>query len=74
MANKSKTPPKGWLWSEDAADYLGISVTTLYRWRRDGIGPESRRHGLRAYRYKITDLDAWLNGDHVDKQPARAAA
>ncbi len=73
MANKPKPPPKGWLWSEDAADYLGVSVTTLYRWRRDGIGPKGKLHGLRRYAYKITDLDAWLNGDHA-AEPARAAA
>lgn len=74
MPNKPKAPPKGWLWSEDAADYLGVSVTTLYRWRRDGVGPKDKRHGLRRYAYKITDLDAWLNGDHTDAEPARAAA
>ncbi|WP_405964773.1 helix-turn-helix domain-containing protein [Streptomyces sp. NBC_00723] len=64
MPNKSKTPPRGWLWTDGAADYLGVSVTTLYRWRRDGVGPKSTQHGRRAYRYKISDLDAWLNGDH----------
>jgi excisionase family DNA binding protein len=74
MPNKPKTPPKGWLWSEDAADYLGVSVTTLYRWRRDGVGPTGKRHGLRPYRYKIADLDAWLEGDHADTKPARVAA
>jgi excisionase family DNA binding protein len=74
MANKPKTPPKGWLWSEDAADYLGVSVTTLYRWRRDGVGPKDQLHGRRWYRYKISDLDAWLNGDHANTEPARAAA
>ena len=75
MANKPKPPPTGWLWSEDAADYLGVHVVTLYRWRRDEIGPESKRHGGRRYRYKISALDAWMNGDHdnADK-PARAAA
>jgi len=74
MANKPKPPPKGWLWSDDAADYIGVSVTTLYRWRRDDIGPASKRHGLRRYAYKISNLDAWLNGDHANDQPARAAA
>jgi predicted DNA-binding transcriptional regulator AlpA len=65
MPNKPKPPPKGWLWSEDAADYLGVHVVTLYRWRRDDIGPESKRHGARRYRYKISELDAWMNGDHA---------
>ena len=74
MANRPKPPPKGWLWSEDAADYLGVHVRTLYRWRRDGIGPKGKQHGRRQYRYKITELDAWLYGDHADTEPARAAA
>ncbi|MFJ6559890.1 helix-turn-helix transcriptional regulator [Streptomyces sp. NPDC091412] len=73
-SNKTKTPPKGWLWSEDAADYLGVHVTTLYRWRRDGIGPSSKRLGFRYYAYKVSDLDAWLNGDTARDKPARAAA
>ncbi|MCX5598349.1 helix-turn-helix domain-containing protein [Streptomyces sp. NPDC050597] len=74
MPNKPKPPPKGWLWSEDAADYLGVHFTTLYRWRRDEIGPESKRHGQRRYRYKISDLDAWLNGDRAENNRTRAAA
>lgn len=73
MANKPKPPPKGWLWSREAAEYIGVSYTTFYRWRRDGYGPKGKRHGLRRYAYKVTDLDAWLNDDHAD-QPARAAA
>lgn len=74
MANRPKPPPKGWLWSEDAADYLGVHVRTLYRWRRDDTGPKGQPHGFRRYKYKISDLDAWMNGDHADTEPARAAA
>lgn len=74
MPNKPKPPPKGWLWSAEAADYLGVHVVTLRRWRRDGIGPKSRPHGLRRYRYKISELDAWMNGEHAEDEPARAAA
>jgi len=71
----TKPPPKGWLRTEDAANYLGVHFTTLYRWRRDAIGPKFTRYGRRPYIYKISDLDAWLNGDHAaDTQPARAAA
>lgn len=69
-----KAPPKGWLWSEDAADYLGVCITTLYRWRRDEYGPKGRLHGRRRYRYKIADLDAWMNGDSEPADVARAAA
>ncbi|QLJ01474.1 helix-turn-helix domain-containing protein [Streptomyces sp. NEAU-sy36] len=72
--NQPKTPPKGWLWSEDAADYLGVSVTTLYRWRRDGYGPKSSIHGRRRYRYKVSDLDAWMEIDSEPADLARVAA
>ena len=75
MPNKPKPPPAGWLWSEDAADYLGVHVVTLYRWRRDGIGPNGVRHGLRRYKYKISELDAWMTGENADDdQPRRATA
>ncbi|MFI9244214.1 helix-turn-helix transcriptional regulator [Streptomyces sp. NPDC053086] len=70
QTKQPKTPPKGWLWSEDAADYLGVSVTTLYRWRRDGYGPQGTLHGRRRYRYKIADLNAWMG---VDSGPADLA-
>jgi predicted site-specific integrase-resolvase len=74
MPNKTQTPPKGWLWSQDAADYIGVHVVTLRNWRRDGAGPKSVLHGRRRYAYKISDLDAWLNGDRADDQPHRARA
>lgn len=74
MPNKPKAPPEGWLWSEDAADYLGVHVVTLYRWRRDGTGPKGKLHGRRRYRYKIADLDAWMNGASEPADLARAAA
>lgn len=64
MENKSNTkpePPKGWLWTEDAAEKLGVHITTLYRWRRDDYGPRSKRHGRRRYRYEIAELDRWLD-------------
>jgi hypothetical protein len=75
MPNKPKAPPRGWLWSAEAADYVGVHVVTLRRWRRDGMGPKATRHGARRYAYKITDLDAWLNGENADAdEQARAAA
>jgi predicted site-specific integrase-resolvase len=71
----NKPAPKGWLWSEDAADYLGVHVVTLRRWRREGTGPTGVLHGRRRYKYKISVLDAWMNGDTADDdQPHRATA
>lgn len=74
MAKNPKPPPKGWLWSDDAADYIGVHVVTLYRWRRDEVGPKSERHGLRRYAYKVSELDAWLNGERADTNQASHSA
>ena len=52
-----------WLTQDEAEDYLGVSRTTLYRWRKDGR--------LKAYRagnvvrYKQEDLDAALEADEM---------
>lgn len=59
-----KPPPAGYLWSQGAADYLGVHVVTLYRWRRDEIGPHSSMVGRRLWAYKIADLDAYLEGQY----------
>ena len=36
--------------AEKAAE-IGVSKETLYRWRRDGVGPEWRTIGNRTIRY-----------------------
>jgi hypothetical protein len=59
-----KPPSAGYLWSSGAADYLGVHVVTLYKWRRDEIGPHSSVGGRRRWVYKIADLDAYLAGRH----------
>jgi excisionase family DNA binding protein len=72
--DNKKPAPKGWLWSEDAADYLGVSVTTLYRWHRDDYGPKGKPHGRRRRKYKIAELDAWMNADTEQADRALTAA
>lgn len=49
------------LWGvEDVADYLGVPVKTLYRWRNQGYGPQGRRIG-KHLRYKPDDVVAWVD-------------
>jgi len=49
------------LWSvEDVAEFLGVPVKTLYRWRQTGYGPKGRRVG-RYVRYKPADVVAWVD-------------
>ena len=41
---------------EEAAEYRNVSVTTLRRWRQDGVGPVSWREGQRLV-YPRSGLD-----------------
>ncbi len=46
--------------SPEAAEYLGISVSTLSKRRVDGDGPKYLKLGRRVV-YDTRDLDAWLD-------------
>ena len=41
-----------------AAQYLGLSTSTLEKWRVTGTGPAYRKHGRRVV-YRKRELDAW---------------
>lgn len=48
------------LWApEDVARFLGVPVSTLYRWRYLGTGPKAARVG-RHLRYLPADVMTWL--------------
>jgi len=53
---------QAYLRTNDAAKYLGVSVSTMERRRLDGTGPKFRRLGARIVTYAIADLDAWASG------------
>lgn len=42
-----------------AADYLGLAVSTLNKWRCHGGGPVFIKMG-RAVRYRVEDLEAFI--------------
>lgn len=44
---------------KQAADYIGLSVRTLARYRAEGIGPRWLRIG-RSVQYLRTSVDDWL--------------
>jgi predicted DNA-binding transcriptional regulator AlpA len=46
--------------SAQAAAYLGISPSTIAKWRMRGAGPPFHRCGPRIVLYFIDDLEAWL--------------
>lgn len=45
----------------DAADYLGLSSSTLEKMRVYGTGPEFVRIGLRSVGYTLEALELWVN-------------
>ena len=47
---------------QQAADELGVSRATLYRWKSRGRGPKIIRHASGALRVRRPDLDAYLEG------------
>ncbi|WP_426510452.1 helix-turn-helix transcriptional regulator [Dactylosporangium sp. McL0621] len=49
------------LWSaEEVADFLGVTVETLYHWRKRRSGPPAARVG-RHLRYNPTKVRAWVD-------------
>lgn len=45
---------------QQLAEELGVKEVTLWRWRRDGIGPRFHRVGPRAIRYSREAVSEWL--------------
>lgn len=43
----------------ETARRLGVSVSGLRKWRREGTGPQFIRMG-RLVRYSALDIEAWL--------------
>lgn len=55
---------KNYLTAEEAARYLGLSSSYLAKLRMGGnavLGPRFIRIGPRAVRYRLADLDRWMD-------------
>lgn len=48
-----------------AANRLGVAEGTLRYWRHVGAGPRSFRLGGRMVKYRVADLDAWLDEQYA---------
>lgn len=56
----TKVPKPRPLWGvDDVADYLGVPVKTLYKWRTEHYGPPCVRVG-RYLRYVQQDVEDWV--------------
>jgi len=58
-----------WLSPEDLATSLKIPVRTTYAWRQRNYGPPAIRVG-KHIRYRASDVEAWLDAQADDRQPA----
>ncbi|MFN8127170.1 MAG: helix-turn-helix domain-containing protein [Candidatus Nanopelagicales bacterium] len=52
------------------ADYLGVTVTTIYDWRVSGKGPRAIRVG-RHLKFALSDVVAWVQAQR-ETEPGRA--
>lgn len=50
---------------EEAANVLGVPLTTLYQWRHRRRGPRSIKVG-RHLRYRPADIEAYLDAQTQD--------
>lgn len=48
------------LTAEQVSQYLQISPRTLEKMRADGSGPKFVRLGHKTVRYRLTDVQTWL--------------
>lgn len=64
------TPPQPAIGERDASRYIGMSVPWMRQGRMRGRGPAYIRIG-RSIRYRIADLDRWLEQHKVDPSRGR---
>ncbi|WP_257969011.1 helix-turn-helix transcriptional regulator [Vibrio parahaemolyticus] len=47
--------------ANDLSEALGISISTLWRWRKAGVMPEPIALGPRIVGWRTSDIQNWLN-------------
>ena len=58
------------LTTSELAEYLGVQTQAIYDLRNDGRGPAGFRVG-REIRYRISDVERWLDGFHEPEPSLR---
>ena len=46
---------------EAAAEYLSVTKQSLAQWRHMSVGPVFRKLGAKTVRYRVEELDAWVD-------------
>lgn len=60
MTDTAVVPEDALLSPQQVADYLGVPVATVYRWRYEGTGPRGMKVGKHV-RYRRAEVEAWLD-------------
>lgn len=55
-------PPDGYVWSDEAARRLSLSLRTLWNYRHIGKGPKAKRYRGRLV-YAIADIEAYRKAE-----------
>ena len=63
----SSVPTRAALPPAEAAEYIGFGVSTMRRWRAEGIGPLYVQHGSSIV-YRVKDLDDWLRQHLISRR------
>jgi excisionase family DNA binding protein len=53
-------PKREWLTSAEAAEYIQIHLGTIRRWARDGMIPAVKLGNRGGFRFKLEDLDRFM--------------
>lgn len=56
---------------DQCAAWLGVEPSTLHRWRKQDRGPRFVPLSPRDFRYKVSDVRAWLDGQTIEPNPKR---
>lgn len=60
MGNVRILPQAKVLRAKEASQYVGIGVSTFWRWVQEGKIPQGRKISPRCTLWKVEDLDAYL--------------
>jgi prophage regulatory protein len=53
------TAEKTYLTVNEVAARLNVSVSSVWRWKRDGAFPSAVRVGTGSTRWRLSDIEAW---------------
>ena len=65
-------PARTWLTPEQAAEFLGIARPTIYKWIGTGTVPFHRILGSSLIRFKVDDLNEWIENGGGDRSNTAA--